>query len=102
MGKVATRFHFFQSEYAVAETMLLEANVLAKELRDSFLLLESYFVLGITRGNQGRMSEALETFSEGIEMSRRYEDQFWGPRMPNCVGWIYRELQDFERAMEYD
>lgn len=94
--------HFFQTEYETAETMLLEAQSLAKELRDSFLLLESYFVLGMTRGNQGRMSEALETFAEGIEMSRRYEDQFWGPRMPNCIGWIYRELQDFDRAMEYD
>ncbi|MBA3321230.1 MAG: AAA family ATPase, partial [Pyrinomonadaceae bacterium] len=94
--------HFFQTEYTLAEEMLTEAQSLAKELHDGFLLLESYFVLGMVRGNQGRMSEALATFNEGLEIARRYGDQFWSPRMPNCIGWIYRELQDFDRALEYN
>lgn len=94
--------HFFQTEYLRAEDVLLEAQDLARELRDSFLLLESYFVLGMTRGNQGRMSESLATFHEGLEMAERYGDQFWAPRIPNCIGWVYRELHDFGRAIEYD
>ncbi|HWP42225.1 MAG TPA: hypothetical protein VNO14_03240, partial [Blastocatellia bacterium] len=94
--------HFFQTEYEAAETMLLEARSLAMELRDSFLLLDSYFVLGMARGNQGRISEALSTLGEGMELAARYGDHFWSPRMPNCIGWIYREMQDFERAIKYD
>ncbi|HZB44667.1 MAG TPA: AAA family ATPase, partial [Pyrinomonadaceae bacterium] len=94
--------HFFQTEYAEAEAMLLEARGLAEGLHDAFLLLEGYFVLGMVRGNMGRMSEALSTFEEGLATAERYGDQFWSTRIPNCIGWIYRELQDFEKAVEYD
>jgi predicted ATPase/predicted Ser/Thr protein kinase len=94
--------HFFQTEYLEAEAMLLETQNLARELHDAFLLLESYFVLGMVRGNQGRMSEALSTFEEALEIARRYGDQFWSPRIPNCIGWLYRELLDFEQAVSYD
>lgn len=94
--------HFFQTEYALAEEMLKEVRSLARELHDSFLLLESYFVLGITHGNQGRISEALATLQEGIETAERYGDEFWSPRMPNCIGWVYREAQAFEQAIKYN
>ncbi len=48
------------------------------------------------------MSEALTTLQEAIRLAGRNGEHFWFPRMPNCVGWIYRELQDFQRALEYD
>ena len=94
--------HFFQTEYDATAEMLLEARGLAEEQRDVFLLLEGYFVLGMVRGNQGRMSEALTTFEEGLDLAGRYGDHFWSTRIPNCIGWIYRELQDLGRAFEYD
>ncbi|HVG29359.1 MAG TPA: protein kinase [Pyrinomonadaceae bacterium] len=94
--------HFFQTEYDEAVRMLLEARALAEELHDSFLLLEGYFVLGMVRGNQGHMSEAFATFEAGLELAERYGDKFWSTRIPNCIGWIYRELQDFESAIAYD
>ena len=94
--------HFFQTEYDHAEGMLTEARKLASEIRDGFLLLESIFALGLTRGNMGRISEALTTLNEGIKMGQRNGDRFWYPRMPNCIGWIHRELQDFDHALEYD
>lgn len=94
--------HFFQTEYTVAEPMLAEARALASDLSDGFLLLESYFVLGMVQGNQGRMSEALATFERGLEIAARNGDGFWSPRIPNCIGWVYREIQDFESAIKYD
>ncbi|MDQ1590385.1 MAG: eukaryotic-like serine/threonine-protein kinase [Pyrinomonadaceae bacterium] len=94
--------YFFQTDYVAAEVMLKEAQALARELRDGFLLLESYFVLGMVRGNQGRLSEALATFDEALEIARRNGEQFWSPRIPNCIGWVYREMQDFARAREYN
>jgi len=45
------------------------------------------------------MSEALKTLNEAVEMARRNGDRFWVSRLPNCIGWIYRELQDFQRAL---
>ncbi len=94
--------YFFQSEYEQAEDFLTRANELASELRDPFLLLETLFFLGLSRGNMGRMSEALTTLRTAIKTAGRNGDQFWFPRIFNCIGWIYRELQDFDKALEYD
>jgi serine/threonine protein kinase/tetratricopeptide (TPR) repeat protein len=94
--------HFFQTEYEVAEKILIEANEVAAEIRDGFLVLLALFALGLTRGNLGRISEALATLNDGIRMAQRNGDRFWFPRLPNCIGWIHRELQDFEHAREYD
>jgi tetratricopeptide (TPR) repeat protein len=82
--------------------MLIEARKLASEMRDGFLMLLSLFVLGLTRGNLGRISEAIATLNEGIKMAQRNGDRFWYPRLPNCIGWIHRELQDFDHALQYD
>jgi tetratricopeptide (TPR) repeat protein len=37
-----------------------------------------------------------------MEKARRNGDSFWHPRFPNCIGWIYRELHDFEAARKFD
>jgi tetratricopeptide (TPR) repeat protein len=104
LGALAWRgnLRFFQTEYSQAEEMETEALGLASELRDGFLLIFCLFNLGLIRGNLGRMSEALQTLNEAIEMAGRNGDHFWVSRLPNCIGWIYRELQDFDRALEHD
>jgi tetratricopeptide (TPR) repeat protein len=94
--------HFFQSEYEAAITMTKEALQLASELRDGFLMLCSMFFLGLSQGNQGKMSAALETLNEALKKAQRNGDLFWHPRFPNCIGWIYRELYDFESARKYN
>jgi serine/threonine protein kinase/tetratricopeptide (TPR) repeat protein len=94
--------HFFQTEYARAEDMLKEARGLALEIRDGFLLLLTLFGLGLTRGNLGRISEAIATLDEAIKIGQRNGDRFWLPRLPNCIGWIHREVQDFDGALKHD
>ena len=37
-----------------------------------------------------------------MEKARRNGDLFWHPRFPNCIGWIYRELHDFEAARKFN
>ncbi len=96
------QLYFFQSDYEAADATLGEAVRLNAELRDGFHLLASLFFRGLSRGNQGRMSEALETLSEATAMAQRNGDLFWGPRLPNCIGWIHRELQDFDAAAARD
>lgn len=94
--------HFFQSEYELAVEKAKEGIRLASELRDGFLLLTAMFFLGLSQGNQGKMSAALATLQDALEKARRNGDLFWHPRFPNCIGWIYRELHDFEAARRFN
>jgi len=71
-------------------------------LRDGFLLLTAMFFHGLSLGNLGVMSEALATLEGAIRIATRNGDAFWRPRMPNCIGWLHRELQDFASALKYD
>ena len=103
-GALAWRggLYFWQTDYAAAETVLDEAVRLTAELRDGFHLVVSLFFTGLARGNQGRMSEALEALNKATAMARRNGDLFWRSRLPNCIGWIHRELRDFEVAAVKD
>ena len=94
--------HFFQSEYELAIEKAREGIRLASELRDGFLMLTAMFFLGLSQGNQGKMSAALATLQDAMEKARRNGELFWHPRFPNCIGWIYRELHDFEAARKFD
>jgi tetratricopeptide (TPR) repeat protein len=94
--------YFFQTEYGPAIEYVQEAKQLASRLRDSFHLLTAMFFLGLSKGNLGQMSEAITTLEEAIKMGSRNGDRFWFPRMPNCLGWLYRELQDFDGALKHD
>lgn len=104
MGGVTWRscLHFFQSEYELAVETATEGRRLASELRDGFLMLTALFFIGLSQGNQGKMSASLKTLNEAMDIARRNGDLFWYPRMPNCIGWIYRELQDFESAHRHN
>ncbi len=94
--------YFFQTEYERAIECEHEARQLAAKLRNGFLLLTSMFFLGLSKGNLGRMSEGIATLEEAILMAGRNGDRFWLPRMPNCIGWMHRELEDLEGALKYD
>jgi serine/threonine protein kinase/tetratricopeptide (TPR) repeat protein len=104
MGGVAWRscLHFFQTEYEQAIEKATEGRRLASELRDGFLMLTSLFFIGLSQGNLGRMSASLATLNEAMDIAKRNGDLFWYPRMPNCVGWIYRELHDLEAAERHN
>jgi tetratricopeptide (TPR) repeat protein len=94
--------HFFQTEYDRAEALLTEAVNLASNLRDGFRLLLGRFFLGLSRGNLGRMSEALEALLAAREMALRNGNHLILARVPNALGWIHRELGDVTNAVSYD
>src|SRR5258708_12395234 len=90
---------FFQTEYTAAEEHLVKALELASEMRDGFLLLICHFMLGLVRGNLGRMTEPLANLNEGIGIARRNGDLFWFPRLPNSIAWIHPQPQHFTKPM---
>jgi tetratricopeptide (TPR) repeat protein len=94
--------HYWQSEYDRAEDRLAEAVALATELRDGLMVLIDLQFLGLARGNRGRMSQALAALTEGREMGLRNADRFWLPRLASHIGWVHRELQDFDQAIHHD
>ncbi|HKE57335.1 MAG TPA: AAA family ATPase, partial [Pyrinomonadaceae bacterium] len=94
--------YYFQTEYERAIECEIEARKLSAELRDGFLLLTSMFFHGLSFGNLGRISEGKAILEEAILKARRNGDSFWFPRMPNCIGWLHREIQDFAGALTYD
>jgi DNA-binding winged helix-turn-helix (wHTH) protein/tetratricopeptide (TPR) repeat protein len=94
--------HFQQCEYGRAEELLTKAAELASEIGDGFMHLYSLFFLGLVAGNTGRVSRTLDAFNEAARIAERNGDRFWLARLPNSLGWIYRELQDFDRALEHD
>jgi tetratricopeptide (TPR) repeat protein/tRNA A-37 threonylcarbamoyl transferase component Bud32 len=104
LGGLAWRgsVHFFQSEYERAEEMLSEALSLSSELRNGFMVLFCLFFLGLTRGNLGRMAEALATLNEAIELGRRNGERYQTLKVPNSIGWIHRELGDLDHAIDHD
>jgi DNA-binding winged helix-turn-helix (wHTH) protein/tetratricopeptide (TPR) repeat protein len=96
------QLYFFQSEYERAEEVLLEALSLASELRHGPLLLQTQFFLGLSLGNMGRVSEALAVLREASDIALRNGDQYWQAKIPNCIAWIHRELEDFAQAFKCD
>jgi DNA-binding winged helix-turn-helix (wHTH) protein/tetratricopeptide (TPR) repeat protein len=94
--------HFQQCEYALADETLTRAVALASEMGDGFMRLYALFLLGLVATNSGRMSRALEHLGEAERLAERNGDRFWLARLPSTVGWIHRELQDFDRALDYD
>ena len=56
----------------------------------------------MARFNQGRLSEGLSDLREGMRLAERNGERFWLSRYPNTLGWVYRELQDFETALRFD
>ena len=63
--------HFWRSEYASAERIQMEASQLAAEARDGFHLPLALFYLGLTLANRGRISEAMGSMQEALDMAKR-------------------------------
>lgn len=94
--------HLHQSEYALAVDSLRKGLDGALTLGDGFKYQYGLFMLGIAQANRGKITAALAAFNEMKAISERNGDRFWLVRYPNCVGWIHRELQDTNGAVEQD
>jgi predicted ATPase len=89
-------------EYADSEKALRYVHDQARRLGASFQLVEAHFCHGMALGNQGRMTEALAVLTEGMRVAEINGERFWLPRLPNTLGWLYRELHDLETALRLD
>ncbi len=94
------RVPFFEGEYERAVELLQEGLLIAAEVGDGFNLTQCLFFLGMSQGNLGRISEALATFNQAIEMAQRNGNRMILTKVPNCLGWIYSEMGDTAKGIE--
>ena len=94
--------HFWRSDYASAERVQVEASHLAAEARDGFQLPLALYFLGLTQANRGRISEAMGSLQEALDMARRNNNALALSRIPNGIGWISREMGDLGTAIEFN
>jgi len=92
--------HFWKSEYESAERTQVEATQVAAEVRDGFYLPLALLYLGLTRANRGRISEALTSMQEALDLARRNHNGVALSRVPNGLGWVWREIGDLGKALE--
>jgi len=94
--------HFWESNYEAAETTQLEAARLAGEIRDGFYLPLALFYLGLTRANRGRLSAAMASLEEALDLAKRNNNAVALSRVPNGCGWLWREIGDLGKAIEFN
>jgi tetratricopeptide (TPR) repeat protein len=75
---------------------------LGQSFANTFLTLGGYFVLGMSQASSGDYQQALGHLTYALDLSATTEDRFWRARLLNTIGWVHRELFDFERAIQFD
>jgi tetratricopeptide (TPR) repeat protein len=93
---------FWRSDYAQAERIQVEASHLAAEARDGFHLPLALLYLGLTRANRGRISEAMASMREGLDLAKRNNNALALSRIPNGIGWVSREMGELGTAIEFN
>ena len=68
----------------------------------SYHIILNLFVRGMALFNEGRLSEGIRDLREGMRLAEKNGERFWLSRFPNTLGWVHRELHDFETALRLD
>ena len=80
----------------------MEASLLAAEARDGFHLPLALLYLGLTQANRGRISEAMGSMQQALDLARRNNNSLALSRIPNGIGWVSREMGDLGTAIEFN
>ncbi len=64
--------------------------------------IATQWVYGMCITSLGEFGQALTTFLDTLAFSERVGSWFYGYRITNTIGWLYNEIQDFERALPWN
>jgi class 3 adenylate cyclase/tetratricopeptide (TPR) repeat protein len=79
----------------------LEQRRIADRGRGADFLINTW-VEALARGGKGEYEQALALLEDLIATGERLGDYFWRVRALNTLGWVYGELQDYQRAMVWN
>jgi class 3 adenylate cyclase/tetratricopeptide (TPR) repeat protein len=86
--------------YEEASRFLSDGLRIARENNLLMPLLLGLFVHGVTLTGKGDYDAALATLEEGLALSAKVGDEVQRHRMLNCLGWLYMECGDLDRAID--
>ena len=90
----------WRGDYTRAEVQLQQGLLLAREAHIGSELGLNLFFLGHTKLSAGDYEGALRCYNELTAYAADAADKFYLARAPNCLGGIYLELYDLQRAVE--
>jgi DNA-binding NtrC family response regulator/tetratricopeptide (TPR) repeat protein len=88
----------WRGDYEQAAKLQTEALAIARERNLLVPLLFNFFFRGITLTAKGDYDDAFSMFQEGLALSEQVGDEAIYHRLLNCLGWLYAETGDFDRA----
>jgi tetratricopeptide (TPR) repeat protein len=94
--------HAWQLDYEAADHDVNWTLQKARDLGMPYHIVMNLFVRGMALFNQGLLSQGIRDLREGLKLAERNRERFWLSRYPNTLGWVHRELQDFETALRLD
>jgi class 3 adenylate cyclase/tetratricopeptide (TPR) repeat protein len=86
--------------YEEASRLLFEGRRIAQENNLLVPLLFGYFMHGVCLTGKGEYDAALRTLEEGLALAEKVDSQVQRHRMLNCLGWVYMECGDMDRAID--
>src|SRR4029453_14476246 len=86
--------------YDEASRLLDEGLRIARQNNLLVPLLYGLFMHGVTLTGKGDYDDALATLAEGLALSEKVGDEVQRHRMLNCLGWLYMECGDLDRAID--
>jgi class 3 adenylate cyclase/tetratricopeptide (TPR) repeat protein/ribosomal protein L40E len=87
-------------DYEKASRFLSDGLRIARENNLLVPLLFGLFMHGVTLTGKGDYDAAHATLEEGIALSEKVGDEVQRHRMLNCLGWLYMECGDLDRAID--
>jgi tetratricopeptide (TPR) repeat protein len=92
----------WEGEYVQAAQFQSEGLRIAREHNLLVPLLRGLFGYGVTLTGQGEYDGARAVLEEGLALSEKVGDKFWSHRLLNSLGWLYMEVGDFDRALDFN
>jgi DNA-binding winged helix-turn-helix (wHTH) protein/tetratricopeptide (TPR) repeat protein len=89
----------WQLDYAASHRITDWTVQQARELGLCYHIIFNLFVRGMALFNQGRLSEGIRDLQDGMMLAEKNGERFWLSRFPNTLGWVHRELQNFDTAL---
>jgi DNA-binding winged helix-turn-helix (wHTH) protein/tetratricopeptide (TPR) repeat protein len=93
-----SRAHQLRGDYELAEAMNVEALPLGMEVTGR---VDSLFGVALARAHLGRVSAALGTLSEALDIARRAELEDMVVKITATLGWLHGEVGDWESAARH-
>ncbi|MGI8406620.1 MAG: LuxR C-terminal-related transcriptional regulator [Thermomicrobiales bacterium] len=92
----------WRGRYREAIERCEQATRLAESAHDAAALADARYSLALALGGCGEYEAALTALHHLLDLAKTSGEPFYAARVPNTIGWIYRELALVEQALPWD